>query len=223
MGLKGSAWRSWAIIGLTAGMVAGCDTLEPTVTPAAAPLPGPSGPTGRTGLLPPAPGELPRGVSVSTPEPMPAPASVARTTTNEKTTVSPDGRTVTTEKTTTTIGFSAPAAPAAPPAAAPAGFAVPPPTGGGGMAGVWTMHSSSTNQSCPVAFYGPPEATAGQAQANCGGGSLLTGVSGWSLEGNQLELTRGNDVAMTLNQTGPNRYQATAQLGILSTTITLFR
>lgn len=218
MKLRGSAWRSWTVIGLTVGLVAGCETLETTVAPAPTPLPGPSGPTGGTGLLPPAPGELPRAAA---PEPA---AGVSRTTTNEKTTVSPDGRTVTTEKTTTTIGFSAPATPAAPAAAStPTGFAVPPPSGGAGMAGVWTMHSSSTNQSCPVAFYGPAEATAGQAQANCGTGSLLTGVSGWSLEGNQLELTRGNDVAMTLNQTAPNRYQATAQAGILSTTITIFR
>ncbi len=221
MVLKGSAWRGWLIVGLTAGLVAGCDTLETTVTPAPAPLPGPSGPTGRTGLLPPAPGEpttsAPR---VAAPEP----ASISRTTTSERTTVSPDGRTVTTETTTTSVGFSAPpATPAAPTAPARTGFAIPPPTGGSGMPGVWTMHSSSTNQSCTLAFYGPPEATAGQAQASCGTGSLVTGISGWSLEGNQLELTRGNDVAMTLNQTGPNRYQATAQAGILSTTITIFR
>jgi hypothetical protein len=137
-------------------------------------------------------------------------------TTQESTSVAEDG-TITTERTTTTIGFSAPAAPAAAtPATAPASA----PTG---IPGAWKLQSSATKAMCDVNLYGGPNAAAGEAASNCASFESLRGLSGWRYANGTLELLRGADPAMTFRQLGPNRFDGQASWLGLTTTLALYR
>lgn len=144
------------------------------------------------------------------------PVPISQTQTTEKTTISDDGSTITTEQTTTTIGFD--------PAKAAAALAAPAsPATNSGLIGQWQMVSSSSGASCSLAFYGAPAATEGKATSNCPSGFLLNGITGWAYQNGQLNILKGTNVALTLNQLGPTRFDGVASNGFISTTITLKR
>ncbi len=142
----------------------------------------------------------------------------ARTRSTERTTVSPDGSTLRTERTTTRVGFD-------PNGAARAVGAL---VGGAGMsqglAGAWTMQSSSNGTMCSVFLYGAPGAPSGAATSSgCPMGGIMSGITNWTYENGQLTILKGSATGIVLNQMGPNRFDGTATWGFLSTRIALFR
>jgi hypothetical protein len=150
----------------------------------------------------------------------PSAPPIQRTTVSERTTLSPDGSTLRTTRTTTSVGFDPDKA------AAAAGrllSAAAGPSAYQGIPGTWTSRSSSTGTGCTVALYGAPDATSGGAASACNSSSVLGGVSGWRYENGRLTLLKGQEVALAMNQAGPNRFDGTATWGFLSTNISLFR
>jgi Protease inhibitor Inh len=141
-----------------------------------------------------------------------------RTRVTERATVSPDGSSIRTERTTTTVGFNPDRA------AAALGRVVGGPAVNQGMAGVWTMQSSSNGSMCSVYLYGAPTDVQGAATSSgCPLGGIMSGITAWRLEGNQLTIMKGEATGIVLNQMGPNRFDGSASWGFLTTRIALFR
>jgi Protease inhibitor Inh len=180
----------------------------PPPAPGTAVISAPVGPFGST----PPPFGTPRGSD------MPRPEGFERTRSTERTTLSPDGSTLRTERTTTRVGFDPNGAARAVGAlVGGAGYAQ-------GLAGAWTMQSSSNGMMCTVFLYGGPGSTTGAATSSgCPMGGIMSGITSWTYAENQLTILKGSATGIVLNQMGPNRFDGTATWGFLSTRIALYR
>jgi hypothetical protein len=132
--------------------------------------------------------------------------------------VSPDGRTIRTESTRTSVSFDPERAVAA------LGALAGPQAASRGVAGQWRAQSSSSRVVCSVSLYGDEASSGGQAESSgCGFGGSLWGITGWRMAGGNLQLLKGQEVSLDLQPLGPGRFQAQQSLGILTTTISLYR